>query len=79
MYGNCRFIITFSCCVDEVAAEHGLASALVHFGPSCLSPPSVLPVLFVFGKDDVDVDDLINQVDLLGYHMCASILQVMTT
>jgi len=50
-----------SCCVDEVAAKHGLASAVVHFGPSCLSPPSSLPVLFVFGKEQVDVDDLINQ------------------
>jgi len=50
-----------SCCVDEVAAAHGLASAVVHFGPSCLSPPSALPVLFVFGKEDVDVDDLINK------------------
>lgn len=50
-----------SCCVDEVAAEHGLASAIVHFGPSCLSPPSVLPVLFVFGREQIDVDHLFDQ------------------
>jgi len=48
-----------SCCVDEVAAEHGIAQAIVHFGPSCLSPPPSLPVLFIFGKEQSDVDDLI--------------------
>lgn len=50
-----------SCCVDEVAAQHGVASAVVHFGPSCLSPPSILPVLFIFGRDSIDIDDFIKQ------------------
>ncbi|KAL1435331.1 hypothetical protein MTO96_011064 [Rhipicephalus appendiculatus] len=39
-----------SCCVDEVAAEHVGADAIVHYGHSCLSVPSRLPVLFIFGR-----------------------------
>uniref|UniRef100_A0A023GKT2 2-(3-amino-3-carboxypropyl)histidine synthase subunit 2 n=1 Tax=Amblyomma triste TaxID=251400 RepID=A0A023GKT2_AMBTT len=39
-----------SCCVDEVAAEHVAADAIIHFGHSCLSVPSRLPVLLVFGR-----------------------------
>lgn len=27
-----------ACCVDEVAAEHGDADVIVHFGRACLSP-----------------------------------------
>lgn len=27
-----------SCCVDEVAAQHADADAIIHFGRSCLSP-----------------------------------------
>lgn len=27
-----------SCCVDEVAAEHMSADAIVHYGRACLSP-----------------------------------------
>jgi len=26
------------CCVDEVAAEHVEAQAIIHYGPACLSP-----------------------------------------
>ncbi|OQV16209.1 Diphthamide biosynthesis protein 2 [Hypsibius exemplaris] len=37
-----------SCCVDEIAAEHASCDALIHFGPSCLSPTSRLPVALVF-------------------------------
>lgn len=39
-----------SCCVDETAAEHVAADAIIHFGHSCLSAPSRLPVLLVFGR-----------------------------
>ncbi|XP_069498494.1 2-(3-amino-3-carboxypropyl)histidine synthase subunit 2 isoform X2 [Ambystoma mexicanum] len=46
-----------SCCVDEVAAEHVLADSLVHYGRSCLSPSTRLPVLFVFGRRLVDIND----------------------
>lgn len=45
----------FSCCVDEVAAEHVRADCIVHYGPSCLSPCRRLPLLYVFGKRPIDV------------------------
>ncbi|OXB68500.1 hypothetical protein ASZ78_000437 [Callipepla squamata] len=44
-----------SCCVDEVAAEHASAGAVVHYGPACLSPCRKLPVLHVFGRQPLDV------------------------
>ncbi|XP_043100522.1 2-(3-amino-3-carboxypropyl)histidine synthase subunit 2 isoform X2 [Puntigrus tetrazona] len=44
-----------SCCVDEVAAEHVRADCIVHYGPSCLSPHRRLPLLYVFGKRPIDV------------------------
>ncbi|XP_028589583.2 2-(3-amino-3-carboxypropyl)histidine synthase subunit 2 [Podarcis muralis] len=44
-----------SCCVDEVAAEHVGAEAVVHYGPACLSPCRKLPVLHVFGRKQLDV------------------------
>ncbi|XP_053106897.1 2-(3-amino-3-carboxypropyl)histidine synthase subunit 2 [Hemicordylus capensis] len=44
-----------SCCVDEVAAEHVGAEAVVHYGPACLSPCRKLPVLHVFGRQPLDV------------------------
>ncbi|XP_062974739.1 2-(3-amino-3-carboxypropyl)histidine synthase subunit 2 isoform X2 [Elgaria multicarinata webbii] len=43
------------CCVDEVAAEHVGAEAVVHYGPACLSPCRKLPVLHVFGREQLDV------------------------
>ncbi|XP_076355069.1 diphthamide biosynthesis 2 isoform X1 [Tachypleus tridentatus] len=43
-----------SCCVDEVAAEHVSADAIIHFGHSCLSSTSRLPVLYIFGKQPLD-------------------------
>uniref|UniRef100_A0A8B9PQ55 2-(3-amino-3-carboxypropyl)histidine synthase subunit 2 n=1 Tax=Apteryx owenii TaxID=8824 RepID=A0A8B9PQ55_APTOW len=45
-----------SCCVDEVAAEHVGAEALVHYGPACLSPCGKLPVLHIFGRQPLDVE-----------------------
>ncbi|KAF9203241.1 Diphthamide biosynthesis protein 2 [Haplosporangium sp. Z 27] len=44
-----------SCCVDEVAAQHISADAIIHYGRSCQSPTSRLPVIYVFGKQPVDV------------------------
>ncbi|XP_040264117.1 2-(3-amino-3-carboxypropyl)histidine synthase subunit 2 [Bufo bufo] len=45
-----------SCCVDEVAAEHVGADALVHYGQACLSPCRRLPVTYAFGRKAVNVD-----------------------
>ena len=45
-----------ACCVDEVAAEHVDADVVVHYGRSCLSPPSRLPVLYVFTERPLDIE-----------------------
>ncbi|EUC41795.1 hypothetical protein COCMIDRAFT_8549 [Bipolaris oryzae ATCC 44560] len=45
-----------ACCVDEVAAEHVDADVVVHYGRSCLSPPSRLPVIYVFTERSLDID-----------------------
>jgi len=37
-----------ACCVDEIAAEHVNADAVVHYGRACLSPTARLPVIYVF-------------------------------
>lgn len=46
-----------SCCVDEIAAEHADADVVVHYGRSCLSPTSRLPVLHVFTKHQLDQEE----------------------
>ncbi|KAI0821748.1 diphthamide biosynthesis protein [Trametes gibbosa] len=43
-----------SCCVDEVAAQHVDADALVHYGHACMSQTSRLPVIYVLCKKTVD-------------------------
>ncbi|XP_019849452.1 PREDICTED: diphthamide biosynthesis protein 2-like [Amphimedon queenslandica] len=47
-----------SCCVDEVGAEHIGSDGIIHFGTSCLTETKRLPVLYVFGKEEVDEVDL---------------------
>ena len=49
-----------SCCVDEIAAEHVDADAVVHYGRSCLSPTVRLPVLYVYTKRELEYDKAIN-------------------
>jgi diphthamide biosynthesis protein 2 len=48
-----------ACCVDEVAAEHVDADVVVHYGRSCLSPPSRLPVIYVFTERPLDLEHLV--------------------
>ncbi|KAK3313091.1 putative diphthamide synthesis protein-domain-containing protein [Apodospora peruviana] len=43
-----------SCCVDEIAAEHVNADIVVHYGRSCLSPTSRLPVIYVFTQHKLE-------------------------
>ena len=45
-----------ACCVDEVAAEHVDADVVVHYGRSCLSPTSRLPVIYVFATKPISLD-----------------------
>lgn len=55
-----------SCCVDEVAADHnGGADLVIHYGPSCLSKTSRIPVLFVFGREPVDIAACADSVNTL--------------
>ncbi|KAK3936862.1 major facilitator superfamily domain-containing protein [Diplogelasinospora grovesii] len=44
-----------ACCVDEVAAEHVNADVVIHYGRSCLSPTSRLPVIYVFTRHPLDL------------------------
>ncbi|KAL4940340.1 hypothetical protein BDV06DRAFT_213551 [Aspergillus oleicola] len=48
-----------TCCVDEVAAEHVSADVVVHYGRSCLSPTSHLPVIYVFTRKPLCLDPLL--------------------
>ncbi|XP_022174866.1 2-(3-amino-3-carboxypropyl)histidine synthase subunit 2 [Myzus persicae] len=43
-----------SCCVDETAAQHIAADCVVHFGRSCLTPNSHLPVYYILPKQPLD-------------------------
>ncbi|XP_008187718.1 2-(3-amino-3-carboxypropyl)histidine synthase subunit 2 isoform X1 [Acyrthosiphon pisum] len=43
-----------SCCVDETAAQHIAADCIIHFGRSCLTPNSHLPVYYVLPKQPLD-------------------------
>ncbi|KAL6707763.1 Diphthamide biosynthesis protein 2 [Coniothyrium glycines] len=45
-----------ACCVDEVAAEHIDADVVVHYGRACLSPPSRMPVIYVFTERPLELD-----------------------
>jgi diphthamide biosynthesis protein 2 len=45
-----------SCCVDEIAAEHADADAVVHYGRACLSPTARLPVLHIFTRQELEYD-----------------------
>ncbi|KAI8637193.1 diphthamide biosynthesis protein 2 [Parasitella parasitica] len=54
-----------SCCVDEVAAEHVNADLIVHYGRSCLSPTSRSPVLYVFGRQSIDLEQCKKEFQML--------------
>ena len=45
-----------ACCVDEVAAKHLGADAVVHYGHACLQPTASLPVKYVFGRLPLNVN-----------------------
>jgi diphthamide biosynthesis protein 2 len=52
-----------SCCPDEVAALHLNADVLVHYGHACLTPTGTLPVLYSFGKLDVDIPAAVQHLE----------------
>lgn len=49
-----------ACCVDEIAAEHVEAEVVVHYGRSCLSPTARLPVIYVFTKRPLDIQEFVH-------------------
>ncbi|KAG7392293.1 Diphthamide biosynthesis protein 2 [Phytophthora pseudosyringae] len=51
-----------SCCVDEVAAQHLLADCIVHYGRTCLSATTKIPVIYAFGNAPAEVDDCVQQL-----------------
>ncbi|KAJ1678089.1 Diphthamide biosynthesis protein 2, partial [Spiromyces aspiralis] len=48
-----------SCCIDEVAAQHCDSDLIVHYGHTCLTLTSRIPVLFVYGRLGFDTDKFI--------------------
>ncbi|XP_063704681.1 2-(3-amino-3-carboxypropyl)histidine synthase subunit 2 [Culicoides brevitarsis] len=52
-----------ACCVDEIAASHIQADAIIHFGNACLSKVTRLPVLYVFHKFSFDTGDFLQNVE----------------
>lgn len=80
------------CCVDEVAAEHILADLIIHYGRACLTPTRRLPVIYVFGKNSINIDDCVSKFckyipnkedpilifyDVVYYHSVANIRQLL--
>ena len=63
-----------NCCVDEVAADHVEADLVIHFGDSCLSPPSKTRTLWFFEQEnfpeqlEIELNSL-SQNTLLFYHI----------
>ncbi|KAF1794640.1 Diphthamide synthesis DPH1/DPH2 [Phytophthora cactorum] len=51
-----------SCCVDEVAAQHLVADCIVHYGRTCLSATTKIPVIYVFGNAPIEVTDCVQQL-----------------
>ncbi|DAZ98135.1 TPA: hypothetical protein N0F65_003121 [Lagenidium giganteum] len=51
-----------SCCVDEVAAQHLVADCIIHYGRTCLSLTSKIPVIYVFGNAPMDGDHCIYEL-----------------
>lgn len=54
-----------ACCVDEIAAEHINADAVVHYGRACLSPTARIPVIHIF-----TVQQLRDQTSLIQDFEC---------
>lgn len=51
-----------ACCVDEIAASHIQADAIIHFGNACLSKVTRLPVMYIFHKFGIDTDAFMQKV-----------------
>lgn len=50
----------YSCCVDEITAEHVGADSLIHFGHACLSLNKRLPTLYVFKNLNIEQESFLS-------------------
>ncbi|KAG6009194.1 Diphthamide biosynthesis protein 2 [Claviceps maximensis] len=50
-----------ACCVDEIAAEHADSDVVVHYGRSCLSPTSRLPVIYVYTSHELNHEAVVQR------------------
>ncbi|KAI5965639.1 DPH2 [Candida pseudojiufengensis] len=50
-----------SCCVDEVAAEHVNSDLVIHFGDACLNEVAKINAIYVLGKPDINLNELVSQ------------------
>ena len=71
-YPSCPLVDLFeillfltSCCVDVVAAEHGSADCIIHFGHSCLSFVEKIPVFYVLEKSHLNIDSIKKEINHL--------------
>lgn len=55
-------LLSFSCCVDETAAQHIAADCIVHFGRTCLTPNNHLPVYYILPRQPLDLDRCANVI-----------------
>lgn len=63
-----------SCCVDYIAAKHIGADAVIHFGSSCLSATYEIPTLYVFPKENLDVQASCDTIKFLATNVPATIV-----
>lgn len=54
-----------ACCVDEIAASHIQADAIIHFGNACLSKVTRLPVLYIFHKFPFNTETFLTKLQAL--------------
>ncbi|KAG4074402.1 hypothetical protein HA402_000381 [Bradysia odoriphaga] len=63
-----------SCCIDEIAAAHINADAIIHFGHACLSRVSRLPVHYVFPNFPIQPEVLLDEILKLDIESSAELL-----
>lgn len=63
-----------SCCIDEIAAAHIDADAIIHFGHACISRVSRLPVHYVFPNFPIDTELLKNEISKVDDECAGGIL-----
>lgn len=54
-------VLIFLVLIFQIAASHVQADSIIHFGHACLSKVTRLPVLYIFSRYDVDVDNFVER------------------